>query len=300
MQEKTAVASAPAGPAGHGTKRLAAALWRFVRKKPLGAFGLLVLAVYLFLAFLAPLVSPFDPLKLSSRAILLSPGADHWFGTDRLGRDILSRTIYGARVSIYVGLAATLSASIVGSVIGVTSAYFGGWYDLIIQRFVDGLTAFPTLLLALALMAALGTSFNNVILAEAVVFTPRVVRVLRSVSLSIKEMPYIEAAKASGASNTRTMARHVFPNTFASLMVMCTSLLGTAILIEASLSFLGVGMPASIISWGSMLNSNELENFASAPWVGIFPGMALTLLVFGVNVLGDALRDVLDPRMRGQ
>ena len=192
-----------------------------------------------------------------------------------------------------------LSAGAIGSLIGVTSAYFGGYFDLLVQRFIDATAAFPTLLLALALMAAFGSSLNNILLSLTIVFTPRVARVVRSVSLSIKEMPYVESARAIGASDLRIMLRHLLPNTFASLIVVATSLIGSAVLIEASLSFLGVGLPADVISWGAMLAGDVLIDFASAPWVGIFPAMALTIAVFGVNVFGDALRDVLDPRMRG-
>jgi peptide/nickel transport system permease protein len=193
-----------------------------------------------------------------------------------------------------------LASSIAGAFIGTASAYFGGKTDIVVQRFIDATAAFPTLLLALALTAAFGSSLNNIIFALVIVFTPRVARVVRSVSLSIKETPYVEAGRAIGASDLRIMLRHVLPNTFASLIVVSTSLIGSAVLIEASLSFLGVsGLPASVISWGSMLGGDVLIDFPNAPWVGIAPATALTVAVFGVNVLGDALRDVLDPRLRG-
>ena len=275
------------------------ALQRFITTKRLGSFGLFIVLATAIMAIGAPIFSTTDPWDVNRRAILLAPDASHWFGTDRLGRDLFSRVAYGSRISIYVGVVSMLSAGAIGSLIGVTSAYFGGYFDLIVQRFIDATAAFPTLLLALALMAAFGSSLNNILLSLTIVFTPRVARVVRSVSLSIKEMPYVESARAIGASDLRIMLRHLLPNTFASLIVVATSLIGSAVLIEASLSFLGVGRPADVISWGAMLAGDVLIDFASAPWVGIFPAMALTIAVFGVNIFGDALRDVLDPRLRG-
>ena len=275
------------------------ALQRFITTKRLGSFGLFIVLATAIMAIGAPIFSTTDPWDVNRRAILFAPDASHWFGTDRLGRDLFSRVVYGSRISIYVGLVSMLSAGAIGSLIGVTSAYFGGYFDLIVQRFIDATAAFPTLLLALALMAAFGSSLNNILLSLTIVFTPRVARVVRSVSLSIKEMPYVESARAIGASDLRIMLRHLLPNTFASLIVVATSLIGSAVLIEASLSFLGVGLPADVISWGAMLAGDVLIDFASAPWVGIFPAMALTIAVFGVNIFGDALRDVLDPRLRG-
>ncbi len=280
-------------------KKQARSLQRFTTTKRLGAFGLFIVLATAVMAIGAPLFATTDPWDVNRRAILLAPDASHWFGTDRLGRDLFSRVVYGSRISIYVGVVSMLSAGAIGSLIGVTSAYFGGYFDLIVQRFIDATAAFPTLLLALALMAAFGSSLNNILLSLTIVFTPRVARVVRSVSLSIKEMPYVESARAIGASDFRIMFRHLLPNTFASLIVVATSLIGSAVLIEASLSFLGVGLPADVISWGAMLAGDVLIDFASAPWVGIFPAMALTIAVFGVNVFGDALRDVLDPRLRG-
>ena len=275
------------------------ALQRFITTKRLGSFGLFIVLATAIMAIGAPIFATTDPWDVNRRAILLAPDASHWFGTDRLGRDLFSRVVYGSRISIYVGVVSMLSAGAIGSLIGVTSAYFGGYFDLIVQRFIDATAAFPTLLLALALMAAFGSSLNNILLSLTIVFTPRVARVVRSVSLSIKEMPYVESARAIGASDLRIMFRHLLPNTFASLIVVATSLIGSAVLIEASLSFLGVGLPADVISWGAMLAGDILIDFASAPWVGIFPALALTIAVFGVNVFGDALRDVLDPRLRG-
>ena len=273
---------------------------RFIRQKPLGATGLGLLFVAAVIGLVGPSFTPHAPLKANAVSILESPNSTDWFGTDVLGRDILTRIILGARVSLYVGLIAVAGAAIFGSAIGVTSGFFGGYYDLLVQRFIDALSAFPSLLLAIALMAAFGQSLNNIILALAIIFTPRFTRVVRSVTLSIKEYPYVEAARAIGASNIRIMLLHVLPNTFASLMVIATASVGTMIIIEASLSFLGVGTPSHIVSWGAMLSGDTQAYFSGAPWIGIFPGMALTLVVFGINVFGDALRDVLDPKLRGR
>ena len=206
--------------------------------------------------------------------------------------------MYGARISMLVGVVSMLAASFIGTAVGITSAHFGGWYDLVVQRFIDGLTAFPSLLLAIALMAAFGQSLTNVMLALTIVFTPRITRVVRSAALGIKQTPYIDAARAIGATNLRIMVRHLLPNIFAPLLVIATASVGTMIIIEASLSFLGVGTPAAVISWGSLLSGETQTYFATAPWIGLFPGFALTIVVFGINVFGDSLRDVLDPRLR--
>ena len=272
----------------------------FMKKKPLGATGLMIVVFFALLAVIGPLVAPHDPWEMSAQRILQSPDSGHPFGTDVMGRDILSRTIYGARISMFVGIVVMLFATAAGATIGVTCAYFGGKYDLIVQRFVDAKTAFPSLLLALALMAAFGSSLTSVIVALTIIMSSRGVRVIRAQAMSIKETPYIDASRSIGASNTRIMLLHVFPNTFGPTMIIATVTVGAVILLEASLSFLGVGMPISIISWGSMLSGEVLQHFAAAPWVGLFPGFALTLVVFGINVFGDALRDTFDPRLRGR
>jgi peptide/nickel transport system permease protein len=199
-----------------------------------------------------------------------------------------------------VGLITVMGATVISAVVGITSAYYGGWFDLVVQRFVDAYDAFPTLLLALALITAFGASFTSVVTSLVIVYAARSIRVLRSQVLSIKEASYVEAARAIGAHDVRIMLNHVLPNTFGPMMVMATTIMGLAILLEASVSFLGVGMPTSIISWGGMLKTEILHDFANAPWVGLFPGFALTLVVFGINVFGDALRDALDPRLRGR
>ena len=272
----------------------------FMRTKPLGGTGVVLLLLTAVIALAAPALVTQDPWDISGADQLLPPSADHWFGTDILGRDIYSRTVYGTRVSLYVGIIAMLAATSVGAIVGVTSAYYGGKFDLIVQRFIDSITFLPSLVLALALMAAFGPGFASLIIAMIIIFTSRGVRVIRAQALSIKELPYVDASVSIGASDTRVMLRHIFPNTFGPMMVVATTMIGSAIIIEASLSFLGVGLPADVISWGGMLSGQILMDFASAPWIGIFPGMALTLVVFAINVLGDALRDVFDPRLRGR
>lgn len=275
-------------------------LWQFILNKPLGGTGLIIVAGACVVAVLSPFIAPYDPYAMSSRSQLLPPGTQHWFGTDVLGRDVFSRVIYGTWVSmVRVGLPAMLLSTAVGTVLGITSAYYGGKYDLILQRFVDVLSAFPSLVLAIAIMAALGQSLNNVVIAITVVLVYRIIRTVRSQALSVKVSMYVDAAKAIGAGDLRVMYRHILPNTFAAFVVVSTASLGSVIVIEASLSFLGVGSPSSVISWGSMLSIDTAQYFATSPWIGIFPGLALTIVVFGINVLGDALRDVLDPRLRG-
>lgn len=284
----------------HGTVRWTLQVLRFARSKPLGATGLLILIAALIVALTSQIITPHDPWALNASRILEPPNARHWFGTDHMGRDLLSRTIYGTPVSIMVGLITVLGATVISAVVGITSAYYGGWFDLVVQRFVDAYDAFPTLLLALALITAFGASFTSVVTSLVIVYAARSIRVLRSQVLSIKEASYVEGARAIGAHDLRIMLNHVLPNTFGPMMVMATTTMGLAILLEASVSFLGVGMPTSIISWGGMLKTEILHDFANAPWVGLFPGFALTLVVFGINVFGDALRDVLDPRLRGR
>lgn len=275
-------------------------LWNFMHTRPLGGTGLMLVVGAAVVAVLAPVIAPYDPYALSARDQLLAPNLQHWFGTDILGRDVLSRTIYGTWVSVVrVGLPSMLIATAVGTFLGISSAYYGRWYDLILQRFVDVLSAFPSLVLAIAIMAALGQSLNNVVIAITVVLVYRIIRTVRSQALSVKESMYVDAARAVGAGDFRIMLRHILPNTFAAFVVVSTASLGSVIVIEASLSFLGVGTPTNVISWGSMLSIDTAAYFASSPWLGIFPGLALTIVVFGINVLGDSLRDALDPRMRG-
>ncbi len=273
---------------------------RLARTTPLGTIGVVIIVFFAIVAIAAPLLAPYDPHLTNPDKLFLRPNVEHWFGTNMLGQDMLSRVIYGARTSIMVSVIVTVAATAIAGTLGVTSAYFGGKYDLILQRFIDAKSAFPSLLLALAFMAAFGPSFASLIAAMILIFSSRGVRVIRSQVLSIKETPYVDAAHSIGASTLRIMVRHVTPNTFGPMMIIASTTVGSVILVEASLSFLGVTAGGVNISWGALVASRLMRYFSAAPWMVLFPGFALTLLVFGVNVLGDALRDVLDPRMRGR
>jgi peptide/nickel transport system permease protein len=272
--------------------------WNFARRNPMGAFGIGIIVIFIIIAVLAPWLAPHDAYLMDSSVILAPPSATHWMGTDEFGRDVMSRIIWGSRISLYVGLIAVGIGTTSGAVIGMVSAYFGGKLDYVVQRFMDMLMAFPMLVLALAMVAALGASIQNVILALAVVIMPNSARVIRSSVLSIKEKPFIEAAKNLGFSHARILFVHILPNCLAPYIILATAGLGGAILSEASLSFLGLGTVPPEPSWGAMLSGKTQRYMAEAPWLAIFPGLAITLVVFGFNFLGDALRDILDPRMR--
>jgi peptide/nickel transport system permease protein len=280
--------------------KLAWTAGRFAWGYPLGAAGGLMLLVMIFIAVFAPYVAPYDPLGQDVPNQYRSPGSPFWFGTDAFGRDSLSRIIFGARTSLYVGLMAVAFGSVSGTLLGVASGYMGGRFDIIVQRLVDAIMGFPSLVLALVLVVALGGSLNNVTLAIAVVFIPRAVRLARSSALSIKEEVYVAACQAIGASSLRVMFRHVLPNCLAPVFVLATGYLGTAVVTESSLSFLGLGVPPPHVSWGGMLNVGAHGHLEFAPWLAIFPGLAITLVVFAFAFLGDALRDALDPRLRGR
>ena len=271
---------------------------RFMRTKPLAATGVIILVVFGFIAVFGDRLVPVSPTEVHREARLAAPGGAYLFGTDILGRDILSRLLVGTRLSIMVGVVVVSLGFTIGSVVGITSAYFGGKYDLYLQRVVDALNAFPTLILAIAIMAVAGQSLLNVILALTVTQVPRTSRIMRSQALSIKGMMYVDAARAMGAGHLRILLQHITPNCLATGIVIVTVSIGAIILAESSLSFLGVGAGDDIISWGGMLSGNQQRYFATAPWIGIFPGLCLTLIVFGFNVVGDALRDILDPRLR--
>ena len=271
----------------------------FVTRKPLGSFGAAVGILLVLVALLAPVISTHDPYQTSVPGIWASPGGEHWFGADHLGRDVFSRLVYGAQISLIVGIIASFAGCTVGMFIGVISVHFGGFVDLVVQRFIDALIAFPTLILAIAIMAALGASLNNVIMALSIVYVPSTARIVRSQALAIKEMDYVLAARAVGAGNIRIMLRYMTPNLMALYLVAVTFHLGGAIIAEASLSFLGVGTPIDVPSWGGMLSGAASQYVALAPWLAVFPGLAIAVVVFSWNVLGDALRDVLDPRLRG-
>lgn len=272
---------------------------RFIRQKPLGSFGAVVLLLMVIMAIFAPVIATHDPYTQDARAVLASPSAQHLFGTDNLGRDVFSRVVYGSRISMTVGLLSVAFGIGVGVIVGLISGYRGGWIDMLIQRIVDALMSFPILVLAMAVVAVLGPSLRNVTLAIGVVTIPLVARVVRGSVLSVKENLYIEAARTLGASGLRIAVFHILPNVFAPIIVLATVRLGVAILTEASLSFLGIGTPPPQPSWGEMLSQRGRLYFEVAPWMALFPGLAITLAVLGINFFGDALRDVLDPRLRG-
>ena len=272
----------------------------FFRQKPLGAFGAVVFFILVFVAIFSQLggIANTDPYETSVDRIFDPPSAAAWFGGDHIGRDVFSRVVHGAWISLYVGILSSFIGSTIGMVVGVASVHFGGKTDLIVQRIVDGMMAFPALILAIAIMAALGGSLNNVVIALSIIYIPSTARILRSQALGIKEMDYILAARSVGAGDWRIMIRHMIPNCLAVYIVIVTFHLGGAIIAEASLSFLGVGVPPGEPSWGGMLTSGS-QNIRESPWVVVFPGAAIAIVVFAWNLLGDSLRDVLDPRLRG-
>jgi peptide/nickel transport system permease protein len=272
----------------------------FTWQRPLGAIGAAIILVMVVLAAGAGWLAPYDPLETDYAAMLAAPSEAHWLGTDAFGRDVLSRIIYGSRTALMVGLGASLLGATFGSLIGVASAYFGGRVDLIVQRLMDVLFAFPVIILALAVVAVLGTGAGNVILAIAAPMVPRCARVVRASALAVREMPYVDAARASGFGHRRIILRHMLPNVMAPILIMATAFLGEAILLEASLSFLGLGVQEPIAAWGLMLRGAAVQFAESAPWMAIFPGVAISLGVFGFNLFGDSLRDALDPRLRTQ
>ena len=279
---------------------LPVALLRFCAQQPLGAFGAAVLIFAVVVAVLAPMLAPYSPTAIEVAEKFTPPFGKQILGTDELGRDVLSRLIFGARISMSVSLLSVGIAISAGTLIGIFSAYSGGKTDLAIQRLVDTMMAFPAIIKALALMAALGASQTNVIVALVVILLPGAVRVVRSQVLSIKEQDYTLAARAIGAGSTRVMLRHILPNVMATYIVLSTITLGYAIVVEASLSFLGVGIPPDIASWGGMLNLGATTYIDVSPWLSVFPGITIAVIVFSVNLLGDSLRDVLDPRLRGR
>ena len=272
----------------------------FARRKPMAFMGAIVLIAAVLLAIFADVIAPHNATDIGVGGRFMGPGAEGTFlGTDQLGRDIYSRLIYGSRISMYVGIVSVLIGISLGTMIGIASAYVGGWTDILIQRLVDALMGFPPIILALGLMAALGASVNNVVIALVVILVPGATRVIRSQALSIKELDYTLAAKSIGASSARIMLRHMLPNVAATYIVLITLTLGFAIVVEASLSFLGVGIPPDIATWGSMLELGR-EHIDKQGWMVVFPGFVIALIVFSVNFLGDGLRDVMDPRLRGR
>jgi peptide/nickel transport system permease protein len=280
-------------------RRWGAGVARFCRKKPLGAAGGFLMGLMLLTALFADVLATHDPIATDAAHTLARPGPAHWLGSDHLGRDIYSRIVHGARVSLVVGVASMVLGSVAGGIVGLLSGYTGGTFDLVSQRVLDILQGLPLLVLALVMSAALGPSIPNVVLAISIPIIPRAARIVRASVLTIREMQYIEAARGLGLRHLRIAFRHVMPNTIGPFIVLCTAQLGGAILVEAALSFLGLGVPEPYPSWGRMLSVSAAEYAQKAPHLVLFPGAAISLAVFGSNLLGDALRDSLDPRLRG-
>ncbi len=275
----------------------------FCRQQPLGGVSFVIIFVMMFASVFSGLVAPHDPLKIDFGSILARPSAEHWFGTDAYGRDILSRIIYGSRTALVIGFTSSFLGSTLGAILGVASAYFGGKIDDWIQRFIDVLLAFPIIVLALVVVAAfrkfvIGGIDVNLIIAIAIPILPRVSRVVRAAALSVRVMPYVDAARAAGYSHTRIIFRHMAPNVVAPYLIMLTAFIAQAILAEASLSFLGLGVTEPTAAWGLMLSGNAADFYREAPWMVLFPGAAISLAVFAFNLFGDSLRDYLDPRFK--
>jgi peptide/nickel transport system permease protein len=273
---------------------------KFARTKPLGAAGALIILGLMVVAALADTLAPYDAYQADYGRQFARPSLEHWFGTDEFGRDLLSRIVYGARIALFVGFTASFFGCTIGGLLGVTSAYVGGRLDLLLERLMDILLAFPQLILALAIASILGPAVQNVVIAIAIPIIPRAARVVRATALAIKENVYVEAVSALGAPQARIVLRHIVPNVVAPYIIILTAQLGGAILAEAALSYLGLGAAEPTPSWGLMLSGSALSYAEKAPWIAVFPGIAISLGVFGFNLFGDSLRDALDPKLRGR
>src|SRR6185436_7793392 len=278
---------------------LARTVLRFGRRKPLGAIGGVIVLALLVMAIFANRIAPYAYDQSIPAARTKPPSAQFWMGTDNLSRDIWSRVVYGARISVTVGFATVALATLMAAAVGVSSAYLGGTYDILVQRVVDAWISFPGLVVILSLMAALGPGLLNLIIALSILGAAGTSRVIRGAALSTMQNPYVEAARALGSGHWRIVVRHVLPNVLATVIIVATIGLGTVILAESALSFLGFGIPPPYSSWGAMLSGSGRSYMYHAPWMALFPSAAISLVVFGFNMLGDALRDVLDPRLRG-
>jgi len=279
------------------------ALAMFCLAQPLGAISGVAIAIMLFGGVFADFVAPYDPLTIDFGAMLAPPSWEHWMGTDAFGRDIFSRVIFGARTALTIGFFASLMGCVSGAMIGVASAYFGGRIDMIVQRFIDVMLSFPIIVLALVVVAMLGRNQIggidiNLVFAIAIPILPKVARVVRSAALSIREMPYVDAARAAGFGHMRIILRHMVPNVAAPFLIMFTAFIAQAILLEASLSFLGLGVTEPTPAWGLMLSGNASDFYREAPWMILFPGLAISVAVFAFNLFGDSLRDWLDPKFK--
>ncbi len=278
--------------------------WTFIRTQPLGFAGLFVIMIYVVAALGSAWIAPYDPEAIDFTAMLGAPSAEHLFGTDQYGRDVFSRIVYGARTALAVGILSSLIGCTIGSLIGAASGFWGGRIDTIIQRFVDVMLSFPIIVLAMVVIAVLGKRplFGvdmNLVAAISLPIIPKMARISRSSTLSIVQMPFIDAARAAGYSDARIILRHIAPNIVAPYLIMATAFIAQAILLEASLSFLGLGVTEPTPAWGLMLSGTSADFYKSAPWMILFPGLAITLAVFAFNLFGDSLRDWLDPKMRG-
>ena len=271
---------------------------KFIRTKPLGAAGALIILAMMVVGAFSEVLAPYDPYHADYGLQFARPSVDHWFGTDEFGRDLMSRIIYGARIALFVGFTASFAGCTLGALLGVVSAYSGGRVDLLLERLMDILLAFPQLILALAIASILGPAVQNVVIAISIPIIPRAARVVRSTALSVKENVYVEAVQALGASRRRIVLQHIVPNVTAPYIIMLTAQLGGAILAEAALSYLGLGSAEPTPSWGLMLSGSALSYAEKAPWIAVFPGIAISLGVFGFNLFGDSLRDALDPKLR--
>jgi peptide/nickel transport system permease protein len=278
----------------------AAAVMKFVRTKPLGAAGGAIILAMLVVGAFSEVLAPYDPYQADYGLQFTRPSVEHWFGTDEFGRDLMSRLIYGARIALFVGFSASFIGCTIGGLLGVMSAYAGGRVDLFLERLMDMLLAFPQLILALAIASILGPAVQNVVIAISIPIIPRAARVVRATALSVKENVYVEAVQALGASRPRVVLQHIVPNVVAPYIILLTAQLGGAILAEAALSYLGLGAAEPTPSWGLMLSGSALSYAEKAPWIAIFPGIAISLGVFGFNLFGDSLRDALDPKLRGR
>ena len=290
-------------PAPMSEIRQPSALVEFCRQQPLGAISFTIICAMMIAGIFCEWVAPYDPLAIDFVSLLVAPSWDHWCGTDAFGRDICSRLIYGSRTALVIGFTSSFFGSSIGAILGIASAYFGGRIDNWIQRVVDVLLAFPIIVLALVVVAAFGKLLLegidvNLILAIAIPIVPRVARVVRAAALSGRVMPYVDAARAAGYSHTRIIFRHMAPNVVAPYLIMLTAFVAQAILAEASLSFLGLGVQEPTAAWGLMLSGNAADFYRQAPWMILFPGVAISIAVFAFNLFGDSLRDYLDPRFK--
>jgi peptide/nickel transport system permease protein len=270
----------------------------FARRKPLGTIGLLIVLVIVAAGLCADWIAPFDPEENDFASMMVAPGLAHWLGTDQFGRDIFSRLVFGARTAMIVGFGAAVGGGIIGMVLGVTSAYFGGWFDLVLQRIFDILMAFPLIILALAVVSVFGTGVFNVVIAITIPLVPRCGRVVRASALAVRQIPYVDAARALGFGHARIVLCHMVPNVLAPFLILLSAFVGQAILAEASLSYLGLGVQEPVAAWGLMLQGSAEDYATTAPWIAIFPGLAIVLTVLGASLFGDALRDAIDPKLR--